>query len=375
VIEGIEESKMTSKRSGLYTTALSAAPGISRQSMQRQVRRNIMKALVLTATDGPRSAAVTEIDAPRPGDGEVLVAIKAAALNHRELWITRGQYPGMIPVPFTMGCDGAGVIEAVGAGVDRSRIGEAVALYPGIAWGSDPRFPAPAFGLLGMPGPGTLAEKISVPAASAQPKPANLSFELAAAIGLAGLTAWRGLFTKGGLKRGEKLLVTGVGGGVALAALQIAVRFGAQVFVTSSSEDSIARAVSLGAKAGFNYKDEGHKKALAKAAGGIDLVFDGAPASSYPNYGRALSMGARVVVYGSTGGLQFTVNAPELFLKNISVIGSNVGNLDEYKAMLEFAAREQIEPVIERTFPLADSAAALAYLQDGHRLGKIVVTV
>src|SRR5277367_3534735 len=153
-----------------------------------------MKALILEATEGPERAVVKDIATPHPKAGEVSVAIKAAALNHRELWITRGQYPGMLPTPFTLGCDGAGVIEAVGAGVDENRIGEAVVLYPGLNWGPDPRFPAAAFGLLGMPGPGTIAEKISVPEANALPKPAHLSFGQAAAIALAGLTAWRGLF-------------------------------------------------------------------------------------------------------------------------------------------------------------------------------------
>jgi zinc-binding alcohol dehydrogenase/oxidoreductase len=334
-----------------------------------------MKALVLEATEGPHRAVVKEIETASPKAGEILVAIKAAALNHRELWITRGQYPGMLPAPFTLGCDGAGVIEAVGPGVDETRVGEAVVLYPGLNWGTDPRFPGAGFGLLGMPGPGTIAEKISVPQASALPKPAHLSFGQAAAIALAGLTAWRGLFTKGGLKRGEKLLVTGIGGGVAMMALQLAQKQGAEVYVTSGSDETISRAVALGAKAGFNYKDESWRKALPKATGGIDVVFDGAPASSYPNYGRALNVGARVVVYGSTGGLQFPVNAPELFLKNITVIGTNVGNMEDFKAMLAFVAEHRLEPVIERSFSLETSAEALAFLQDQHQIGKIVITL
>jgi NADPH:quinone reductase-like Zn-dependent oxidoreductase len=334
-----------------------------------------MKALILEATEGPERAVVKDIATPHPKAGEVLVAIKAAALNHRELWITRGQYPGMLPPPFTLGCDGAGVIEAVGEGVDQQRIGQAVVLYPGLNWGPDPRFPATAFGLLGMPGPGTIAESISVPAASALPKPAHLNFSQSAAIALAGLTAWRGLFTKGGLKAGEKLLVTGIGGGVAMMALQMAHQLGSSVYVTSGSEETIARAVALGAKAGFNYKDEGWRKALPKASGGIDIVFDGAPAASYGNYGRALNMGARVIVYGSTGGVQFPVNAPELFLKNIALIGTNVGNLEDFKAMLAFVEQHRLEPVIERSFPLDASPQALLFLKDQHRFGKIVITV
>jgi zinc-binding alcohol dehydrogenase/oxidoreductase len=334
-----------------------------------------MKALVLEAIDGPQSAVTRNVETPTPNPGEVLVALKAAALNHRELWITRGQYPGMTPVPFTLGCDGAGVIEAVGEGVDARSIGAAVMLYPGLNWGADPRFPAAKFGLLGMPGPGTIAQKVSVPADSAVPKPEHLTFEQAAAIPLGGLTAWRGLFTKGELKPGEKVLLTGIGGGVAVFALQFATRIGAEVYVTSGSDDTLAKAVAMGAKAGFNYKDEGWKKALPKASGGIDLVFDGAPASSYPNYGRALNPGARVVVYGSTGGMQFAVNAPELFLKNVSIIGTNVGTLEDFKAMCSFVAQHRLEPVIDRRFTLDSAPEALRYLQDGHKLGKVVIAI
>ena len=334
-----------------------------------------MKALVLEAIDGPLSAAVKDVDAAAPQAGEVSVGLKAAALNHRELWITRGQYPGMTAPPFTLGCDGAGIIEGVGEGVAKSRIGESIVLYPGLNWGPEPRFPSASFGLLGMPGPGTIAEKIVVPAAHALPKPAHLTFPQAAAIALAGVTTWRGLFTKAGLKSAEKLLVTGVGGGVAVTALQFAHRLGAQVFVTSGSEETIARAVALGAKAGFSYKDEGWRKALPKATGGIDVVFDGAPASSYPNYGRALNMGARVVIYGSTGGMQFPVNAPELFLKNVAIMGTNVGNLEDFKAMLAFVAHHRIEPVIEHSFALDAAAQALMFLQEKHQIGKIVITM
>jgi zinc-binding alcohol dehydrogenase/oxidoreductase len=333
-----------------------------------------MKALVLEALDGPQCAAVRDIETPRPKAGEVLVALKGAALNHRELWLARGQYPGMIPTPFGLGCDGAGIIEAAGEGVADGRVGEAVVLYPGMNWGPDPRFPAPTFGLLGMPGPGTIAEKICVPATHALAKPAHLGFEQAAAVALAGLTAWRGLFTKGGLKAGEKLLLTGIGGGVATLALQFATGLGASVYVTSSSDETLERAVALGAKAGFNYKDDGWRKVLPKASGGIDVVLDGAPAMSYPNYGRALSTGARVVIYGSTGGLQVPVNAPELFLRNISVIGTNVGNLDEFATMLAFVSKHRLVPVIDSSFSLDTAAEALCHLPD-HKFGKVVIAI
>jgi NADPH:quinone reductase-like Zn-dependent oxidoreductase len=332
-----------------------------------------MLALSLKTPDGIGAISLDEVAQSEPGAGEVRVALKAASLNHRELWIAKGQYPGMC-LPATLGCDGAGVVDAVGAGVDTQVIGREVVLYPGLNWGDDPAYPAAPFGLLGMPGPGTLAESIVIPAASAVAKPTHLDWDTAAAVPLAALTAWRGLTTKGGIQTGDKLLITGIGGGVATMALKLAKALGAEVYVTSGSDETLAKAQALGAKAGFNYKDENWKKALGKTSGGIDLVFDGAPASGYAAYGRSLSMGARVVVYGSTGGMSFPVNAPELFLKNIRIIGTNVGNLAEFEQVIAFISAQKIEPVIDRHFSLADAKEALIYLESAHSFGKVVVT-
>ncbi len=332
-----------------------------------------MRVLGLQAADGLDAVSLNTVPNPLPGRGEVRVALRAAALNHRELWIMRGQYPGMA-LPATLGCDGAGVIDAVGEGGDAAMIGQEVVLYPGLRWGDDPLYPAADFGLLGMPGPGTLADAIVAPATSAIAKPPHLDFAAAAAVPLAALTAWRGLVTKAAIRPGEKLLVTGAGGGVATFAILLGVAMGAKVFVTSGNDATLARAQTLGASAGFNYNDEAWRKALPKATGGIDVVFDGAPGAGYASYGRALSMGARVVVYGSTGGMSFPVNAPELFLKNVQLIGTNVGNLAEFAAMIAFVAKHSIEPVIDRSFKLDEAKAALSYLENGHSFGKIVIT-
>jgi zinc-binding alcohol dehydrogenase/oxidoreductase len=332
-----------------------------------------MKALRLTSTEGHDSAALADMELPEPGAHEVRVKLQASALNHRELWIARGQYPGM-QLPCTLGCDGSGVIDALGVDVSGPALGAEVALYPGLKWGSSPEFPAPEFGLLGMPGPGTIAEYICVPAENAVAKPSSLSFEEAAATGLAGLTAWRALVTKARLRSGERVFITGIGGGVATFALRFAVAFGATVFVSSGSGETLEKAAEWGASAGFNYNDPDWRKSVPKVTGGIDVVIDGAPAASYANYSRALKMGARVVVYGSTGGAPFTINAPELFLKNVSLIGTNVGNLDEYKTMLAFVEQHQLRPAIDRSFAFADAAAALRYLATSHGFGKVTVT-
>ncbi len=333
-----------------------------------------MRALILRSAQGLDGARLEEVPATTPVEGEVCVALKAAALNHRELWIARGQYPGMT-LPAILGADGAGVIAAVGPGVDPGRVGEAVLLYPGLRWGADPAYPAATFGLLGMPGPGTIAQSVCVPADSAVPLPPHLDFAQAAALPLAGLTAWRGLVTKAGLRAGEKLLVTGVGGGVATFALLFGVAMGAEVFVTSGSDATLEKAAALGARAGFNYRHENWRKALAKQSGGIDVVFDGAPAASYPQYARALAMGARVVLYGSTGGTDFSVNAPELFLKNLRLIGTNVGNPAEFAAMVAFVAQRGLKPAIDCRFPLSAAVEALAHLERGHGFGKIIIDI
>jgi NADPH:quinone reductase-like Zn-dependent oxidoreductase len=331
-----------------------------------------MQALVLEKTDGPGSAVLRDEPVPTPQPGEVRVAIRAAALNHRELWISRGQYPGM-KLPCILGADGAGVIDAVGEGVAKSELGREVVLYPALNWGSNRRFPSPAFGLLGMPGPGTIAEYLCVPAASAVTKPAHLSFEEAAAFPVAGVTAWRALVGKARIEGGETVLITGIGGGVATFALKFAVAQGAEVYVTSSSPASIARALELGAKAGFNYKDDGWRKALFQASGGLDIVLDGAPASAFAGYSRSLRMGARVIIYGSTGGAQFQVTGPDLFLRHAYIVGTAMGDPEDFRAMLAFSAEKQLRPVIDRSFRLAQAAEALLYLEQGHQFGKVTI--
>lgn len=333
-----------------------------------------MKALYVTTTEGPEAVALQDIETPQPGPGEVRVAIKAAALNHRELWITRGLYPGM-KLPSSMGADGAGVVESVGEGVDAALVGKEVVLYPARNWGDNPAYPAASFGILGMPFPGTLAEHVCVPVESLADKPAGFSFEEAAGVPLAGLTAWRCLTVKAQVKAGDKVLITGIGGGVAVAALMFAVAMGAEVYVTSGSQEKIDKAVALGAKGGVNYKEEKWGKPLAKLSGGIDVVIDGAPASSVGQYTRSLNMGARVVMYGSTGGMSFEMAAPELFLRHATVYGSAMGTPDDFMAMMAFVAQNKLKPVIDKTFTLDQAKDALLYLEREHGMGKVIVTV
>lgn len=332
-----------------------------------------MKAVVLEKALGPQSAGLYEEPLPTPAPGEVRIAVRAASLNHRELWISRGQYPGM-KLPSILGADGAGIVDAVGDGVSPGRIGEEVVLYPALNWGDNPAYPGPDFCLLGMPVPGTLADFICVPQAHAVKKPQHLSFAQAAAFPTAALTAWRALVGKGAVRAGDKVLVTGIGGGVATFALKFAVAKGAEVHVTSGSADNIARAVRLGAVAGYDYRDAEWGKAARKSAGGFDVVIDGAPTASFAAYARALAPGARVVIYGSTGGPTFSVNAPEVFLRHASIFGTAMGNIDDFMDMLTFVDAHGILPEIDTIMPIAGIAQAFTRLEGPH-FGKVVLEI
>lgn len=333
-----------------------------------------MKVLMLTRAEGPESAALQEIDTPTPAAGEVRVALQAASLNYRELWISRGLYPGM-KLPSGLGADGAGIVDAVGTEVDSSLIGREVVLYPGTGWGSDPRYPDKSFALFGMPLPGTLAQYICVPAQNAVEKPAALTFEEAACLPTAGLTAWRALNVKAQVAPGDHVLVTGIGGGVAVLALKFALALGAKVFVTSGSDEKLRQAEALGASGGVNYRHDKWGKGLGKLCGGIDVVFDGAPTTSLAQYSRCLNMGARVVIYGSTGGADVQFSAPDLFLRHASLFGTAMGTLDDFRNMVSFVARHRIQPVIDQRFTLDTSRDALMSLQNEHGMGKIIVAI
>src|SRR5215813_8932267 len=211
-----------------------------------------MKAVVLRELGGPENLRSEEIADPQPNANEVVVRLKAAAINHRDLFIRQGKYAG-IKLPIILGSDGAGEIAEVGAEVDRALIGKAVVINPSLDWGNDERTQGPSFRILGLPDDGTYAELIKVPAANVHTKPTALSFEEAAAIPLASLTAYRAVVTRAQVQPGETVLVTGIGGGVSSFALQVAKHRGARVFVTSGSDTKLARARELGAEGGANY--------------------------------------------------------------------------------------------------------------------------
>lgn len=327
--------------------------------------------------DAPHQPAVArEILTPRPAADEVLVRLRAAALNHRDVWIQQGQYAG-IRLPCTLGADGSGEIAALGAEVAGWAVGAPVVIYPGVAWGHAQRAQGRDFRVLGMPDPGTFAQYIAVPARSVRPRPAHLSWEQAAALPLAGLTAYRAAFGRARVQPGERVLVTGVGGGVALQAAQFCAARGAAVWVTSGNDEKLARALALplGLRGGLNYKAENWGRALTRqAGGGFDVIIDSAVGAAFETLLDVAAPGGRLVFYGATLGNVPQLPAAKVFWKQLSILGSSMGSEQDFDDMLALVNEHQLVPVVDKIFPLAEGEAALRYLEAGRQLGKVALT-
>lgn len=320
-----------------------------------------------------KPVVVREAPDPVAAPGHALIRLNAAALNHRDLWIQLGLYAN-IKLPVIPGSDGAGVVESVGADADKSWLGREVIINPSLDWGDDPRAQAAGYRILGLPDSGTFAEKISIPVSNLAPKPAHLSWEQAAALPLAGLTAWRALFTRAQLKSGERVLITGVGGGAALFALQFAVAAGAQVWVTSSSPEKIARARSLGAKGGANYRDAGWAESLQKQAGGLfDVIVDSAAGDGFASLIELTRPGGRVVFFGATTGNPNGLDVRKCFFRQINLLGTTMGSPADFAGMTAMVAAKKIVPVVDKVFPLAGTEHAFRHMEAAAQFGKIVL--
>jgi len=318
---------------------------------------------------------VQTLPVPVAAPGQAVVRLKAASLNHRDLFIQQGLYPN-IRLPVTPGSDGAGIVESVGSPAEQMWVGREVIINPSLDWGDDARAPGATFRILGMPDPGTFAEKIVIPVANLAAKPAHLTWEQAAALPLTGLTAWRALFTRAHLKAGEKVLVTGVGGGAALFALQFAIAAGAEVWVTSSSPEKIARAQTLGAKGGVNYRTADWAKTLQAAAGGLfDVIVDSAGGDGFASLIELTKPGGRIVFFGATTGNPKGLDLRKGFFRQINILGTTMGSPADFAGMTAFVAQHKITPVIDRVFPLAETEAALRHMDSGAQFGKIVLSI
>ncbi|WP_421948562.1 quinone oxidoreductase family protein [Phaeodactylibacter xiamenensis] len=320
-----------------------------------------MKAIVLEEKGQP--IGYRDFEAPVPAAGEVVVHLKAAALNHRDVWITKGMYPG-IKTPGILGSDGAGIAE-----------GREVIINPNIGWGDNQEHQKPDYTILGMPSFGTMAEQISVPEDRLVDKPGHLSWAEAAALPLGGLTAYRAIFTKGNCKAGDKVLISGIGGGVALFAFQFALAAGAEVYVTSGSADKLSRAIEMGAKGGANYREEDWHKTLGKASGGFDLIIDSAGGPGFARFPKICNFGARIVTYGGTQGKVPDFSPQLIFWKQIAILGTSMGSDQEFQDMATFVSKHKIKPVVDQVFPIAEATKAFERMDQGKQFGKIVLEI
>ncbi|MEO1254209.1 MAG: zinc-binding dehydrogenase [Bacteroidota bacterium] len=324
-----------------------------------------MKAL--TITQEPEPIQLVDIENPHITGDECLVKTKAAALNRRDQWIREGKYPN-IQHGTVLGSDGCGVVEEGPS----KWIGKEVVINPNVDWGDNPEVQSSKYSVLGMPTQGTLAEYIKVPAHRLHLKPQELSAEEAAALPLAGLTAFRATIKKGKADKGKKILVTGAGGGVSQFAIDFALASGADVFVTSSSQEKIDEVLNRGVKAGFNYKDGNWTKEAAKV-GGFDTIVDSAGGNQLNNYLKIVKPSGCIVMYGSTAGYPEKVDAFRLFWSQAQIIGSTMGNDDEFAEMLEWINKFSIKPTIDRVYHVEDYLHAFDRFKEKNHFGKIVI--
>ena len=331
-----------------------------------------MKALVINEPHQPLE--LQERPDLEAGTGQVVVRLKCAALNRRDFWITRGLYPG-IQSGVILGSDGAGVVDKLGEGVDPSWADREVIIYPSLDWGDRQACFGDDFTILGLPVDGTFATEVVVPASQLFAKPEHLNWEEAAALPLAGLTAYRALFSQGGLQAGETILITGVGGGVASFLLQFAVAAGANVWVNSSSQAKIDRAVSMGAKGGFLYTDEDWPQQFLDAAGAPSLIVDSAAGSTYDTLIDLVQMGGRIVNFGATLGPPDRLEMRKVFWKQLRLQGSTMGSPADFAAMLEFTAKHDIKPMVEATYPLEEGNIAIEQMEVSPQFGKYVLRI
>lgn len=326
---------------------------------------------------------VGERPKPQPGPGEALVRVAAVSLNHHDLWTLRGQVGTPITFPRILGCDAGGVVESYGAGrpVGSPEPGSAVMLYPVIGCGvcEGCLGPDPAlcrdFGMLSDKVDGTLAEYVVLPAVNVLPKPANLTAAEAACLGTTYLTAYRMLFTRAELRPGDSVLIQGASGGVATAAIQLARAGGLKVYVTSRDEAKRQAALAIGAHEAL--ATAGAAKAiLALTDGrGVDSVMETVGEATWRESLRALRPGGSIAVSGATAGANPPADLNRVYWHQLSILGSTMGSRAELLAVLRLVESSGLRPVLDETFPLAETRTALARLEAGQQIGKIIVTI
>jgi NADPH:quinone reductase-like Zn-dependent oxidoreductase len=343
-----------------------------------------MKALTLTALGGLENLRVQEVPNPRlAAADQVLVRVHAAALNRLDLFVLGG-LPGVsYQFPHIMGADGAGVIEAAGPEVTGFKPGDRVMINPGLSCGhcdfclEGEQSLCDEYRLYGEHVPGTLADYVVVPERNLARVPDAMPWDKAAAFSLAALTAWRMLVTRAAVRAGETVLIWGIGGGVSLAAMQIAKYHGARVVVTSSSDEKLASARALGADVTVNHATSDVPREIRQLTGrrGVDIVVDSVGERTWEKSLRCLGRLGRLVTCGATTGPMCVTDVRKLFWYQWSILGSTMGSHEDYRRVTALAGEGQLWPVVDQVMPLSQGPRAFELLQGGAQMGKLVIEV
>ena len=342
-----------------------------------------MKALAFNEFGGPDKLRLQDVPDPKPGANEVIVRVHACALNHLDLFVREGIPALKTPLPFWTGCDIAGEIAELGAGVTGLNVGDRVCVNPNLTCGrcefciQGEDSMCVRYGILGEHVPGGLAELVKVRAENVLPLPAHVSYEDAASFILTNMTAWRMVVTQGRVRAGQDVLILGVGGGVSSTAVQIAKLGGARVLVTSSSDAKLERAGDLGADVLINYTKEDWPKVVFEQTGrhGVDVVIENVGAATWKQSLRALKKGGRLVTCGATTGPIGETDIRIVFWNQIAIIGSTMGNRKEFHDVMRLFFAGRLRAIVDEIVPLKDGAAAQQRLAEGKQFGKIVLRV
>jgi NADPH:quinone reductase-like Zn-dependent oxidoreductase len=340
-----------------------------------------MRALYVEEHGGPEVLKFGERPVPGIRGDEVLVKVRAAGMNHLDIWVRRGVEGHAFPLPMILGCDGAGEIAQVGDLVSGVAEGDRVAISPGFtsvateeSLGGNHHLDH-RYGIFGETRDGTCAEYVSVPAANLLSMPEDMTFEDAAAIPLAALTAHHMIADRARVRPGMDVLIHAAGSGVSIYAIQIARLYGARVFATSSSDDKLERARMLGAEVLINYAQEGWVKRVKEATDrrGVDVVIDHVGEATFTGSLRSLARGGSIVTCGATSGPKLEVDLRLIFFKSLSILGSTMGGMGEMLQVWRLACRGQIRPVVDRVLPLSEAATGHRALEERAAFGKVIL--
>jgi len=342
-----------------------------------------VRAIVYTQIGGPEVIRIQEMPMPEVGPNDVLVRVRAVALNHLDLWIRNGLPRLKVTFPHIAGADVAGVVERVGSAVKSVHEGQEVVISPGISCGVCAACVAgednlcAQYAILGEHRHGGLAEYVAVPEANILPKPPNLTFEEAAAVPLVFLTAWNMLVTNGGVSFNDTVLIWGAGSGVGSAGIQIAKVFGAKVIAIAGAGWKLEKARSLGADEVINHKDQNVLEEVRRltARRGVDIVFDHVGAATWDTSLKSLARGGRLVTCGATSGAEAVTDIRYIFGRKLSIHGTWMGTKREMHQVMRLVEQGRLRPVVHQVFPLEDAARAQEIMERSEHFGKLVLTV